>query len=253
MTEEERIFSGGLFSSEEPELVEKKQRAHRLSRAFNALYEEDEQARQAILRQLLGEVGEGTLMLGPIWFHYGCHTRVGSGCFMNCNFTVQDDAPVTIGSHCNFGPNVTIVTPLHPMLPGERRGLVCADGKTRFLCYAKPVEIGSDCWFGANVVVCRRDGGPGLRDWRGQRGNAGYSAQQLCRGRAGARHPPHYPAGRHCKHFSRAVLKTRPSLRAKKPPPAKTGQAGALFCFVRRHSFLRRAARSCGRSAQFST
>ena len=41
MTEEERIFSGGLFSSEEPELVEKKQRAHRLSRAFNALYEED--------------------------------------------------------------------------------------------------------------------------------------------------------------------------------------------------------------------
>ena len=154
MTEEERIFSGGLFSSEEPELVGKKQRAHRLSRAFNALYEEDEQARQAILRQLLGEVGEGTLMLGPIWFHYGCHTRVGSGCFMNGNFTVQDDAPVTIGSHCNFGPNVTIVTPLHPMLPGERRGLVCADGKTRFLCYAKPVEIGSDCWFGANVVVC---------------------------------------------------------------------------------------------------
>ncbi len=49
---------------------------------------------------------------------------------------------------------LTIVTPLHPMLPGERRGLVCADGKTRFLCYAKPVEIGSDCWFGANVVVC---------------------------------------------------------------------------------------------------
>lgn len=34
MTEEERIFSGGLFSSEEPELVEKKQRAHRLSRAY---------------------------------------------------------------------------------------------------------------------------------------------------------------------------------------------------------------------------
>ena len=144
MTEEERIFSGGLFSSEEPELVEKKQRAHRLSRAFNALYEEDEQARQAILRQLLGEVGEGTLMLGPIWFHYGCHTRVGSGCFMNCNFTVQDDAPVTIGSHCNFGPNVTIVTPLHPMLPGERRGLVCAD-----------VTVGQGCVIGAGSVVTR--------------------------------------------------------------------------------------------------
>ena len=29
MTEEERIFRGELFASEEPELVEKKRRAHR--------------------------------------------------------------------------------------------------------------------------------------------------------------------------------------------------------------------------------
>ena len=61
---------------------------------------------------------------------------------------------MTIGDHCNFGPNVTIVTPMHPMLPDERRGMVCDDGVERFLCYAKPVTIGHDCWFGANVVVC---------------------------------------------------------------------------------------------------
>ena len=93
-------------------------------------------------------------MLGPIRFHYGCHTTIGHHCFMNFNFTVQDDAKVSIGNHCSFGPNVTIVTPLHPMLPDERRGLLCDDGIERFLCYAKPVAIGSDCWFGANVVVC---------------------------------------------------------------------------------------------------
>lgn len=93
-------------------------------------------------------------MLGPIRFHYGCHTRVGAHCFMNFNFTVQDDAPVTIGDHNNFGPNVTIVTPMHPMLAEERRGMICSDGVERFLCYAKPVTIGNDCWFGANVVVC---------------------------------------------------------------------------------------------------
>ena len=66
----------------------------------------------------------------------------------------ETDALVTIGDHCNFGPNVTIVTPMHPMLPDERRGMVCDDGVERFLCYAKPVTIGHDCWFGANVVVC---------------------------------------------------------------------------------------------------
>ncbi len=154
MTEEQRIFAGQLFASEVPELVEKKQRAHRLSQEFNMLFETDEQPRLDILRQLLDAVGEGARMLGPIHFHYGCHTRIGSGCFMNFNFTVQDDAPVTIGDHCNFGPNVTIVTPLHPMLPDERRGMRCSDGVERFLCYAKPVTIGHDCWFGANVVVC---------------------------------------------------------------------------------------------------
>ena len=155
MTEEERIFSGRLFASEAPELVAKKNRAHRLSQRFSALYEEEDAAERAeILRELLDEIGEGTFMLGPIRFHYGCHTRIGKGCFMNFNFTVQDDARVTIGGHCNFGPNVTIVTPMHPMLPDERRGIVCADGEERFLCYAKPVTIGSDCWFGANAVVC---------------------------------------------------------------------------------------------------
>lgn len=154
MTEEERIFAGELFASEMPELVEKKQRAHRLSQEYNNLFEQDAQARREILTQLLDSVGENTMMLGPIRFHYGCHTRVGRNCFMNFNFTVQDDARVTIGDDCSFGPNVTIVTPMHPMLPEERRGMVCSDGVERFLCYAKPVTIGSDCWFGANVVVC---------------------------------------------------------------------------------------------------
>lgn len=153
MTEEERIFAGKLFASEVPELVEKKLKAHRLSQEFSGLYEEDPR-RAEILRELLGDIGEGTFMLGPIRFHYGCHTTVGARCFMNFNFTVQDDARVTIGDDCSFGPNVTIVTPLHPMLPEERRGMKCSDGETRYLCYAKPVTIGSDCWFGANVVVC---------------------------------------------------------------------------------------------------
>lgn len=145
---------GELFASEEPELVEKKRRAHRLSQKYNETFEDDAEVREAILRELLGELGEGVCMLGPVRFHYGCHTRVGNHCFMNFNFTVQDDALVTIGDHCNFGPNVTIVTPMHPMLPDERRGMVCDDGVERFLCYAKPVTIGHDCWFGANVVVC---------------------------------------------------------------------------------------------------
>ncbi len=147
MTEEERIFTGQLFEPRSPELAEKKRRGHRLSQEYNALYEEDRQARERILAELLGKIGEGSTLLGPI-------REIGSHCFINFNFTVQDDAHVKIGDHCNFGPNVTIVTPLHPMQADERRGILCGDGVERFLCYAKPVTIGSSCWFGANVLVC---------------------------------------------------------------------------------------------------
>ena len=154
MTEEERIFKGMLFASEEPELIEKKLKAHRLSQEYSQSFEEETETRDRILHELLAEIGEGTFILGPIRFHYGCHTKIGAHCFMNFNFTVQDDALVTIGNNNNFGPNVTIVTPMHPMIAEERRGMICSDGVERFLCYAKPVTIGNDCWFGANVVVC---------------------------------------------------------------------------------------------------
>ena len=154
MKEEERILSGMLFASEEPELIEKKLKAHRLSQQYSLTFEEESKKRRDILENLLAEIGEGTFMLGPIRFHYGCHTSIGAHCFMNFNFTVQDDAKVTIGDYNNFGPNVTIVTPMHPMLGKERRGLICSDGVERYLCYAKPVVIGNDCWIGANVVIC---------------------------------------------------------------------------------------------------
>lgn len=53
----------------------------------------------------------------------------------------------------NCGPNVTIVTPVHPLLPGERRLMLGPDGQAAHLCYARPVVIGNDVWLGANVVV----------------------------------------------------------------------------------------------------
>ncbi len=154
MREEEKIFAGGLFTPYDPELAAKKLKAHKLNIDYNKLYEDQTEERNAILHELLGEIGEGSFLQGPITFHYGCHTQIGKSCFFNFNFTVQDDAQVIIGDDCNFGPNVTIVTPMHPLLPDERRGLNCVDGSVKHMCYAKPVNIGHDCWFGANVVVC---------------------------------------------------------------------------------------------------
>lgn len=154
MTEYEKLKAGVLFFPGDPELKAIKLKAHKLNIDYNSLYEDETEKRNAILANLLGGLGHNSFLQGPITFHYGVHTKIGDRVFINFNFTVQDDAEVTIGNDCNFGPNVTIVTPVHPMLPDERKAIACADGTVRRLCYAKPVKIGNDCWFGANVVVC---------------------------------------------------------------------------------------------------
>lgn len=151
---EEQIKAGVLFSPAEPELVAIKRKTHNLNVDYNQTHEDEFEKREAILREIIGEVGEGVRIQGPIAFHYGKHTKIGRNFFANFNFTVQDDGEVTIGDYCNFGPNVTIVTPVHPMVASERRAMLTAEGEAKALCYAKPVHIGSDCWLGANVTVC---------------------------------------------------------------------------------------------------
>ena len=152
--EEERIFQGIVFCPGDAELVALKLRTHNLNVDYNNTYEDEYEKRAAILGEILGEMGEGPRIQGPIAFHYGKHTKIGRNFFGNFNLTIQDDGEVTIGDRCNFGPNVTIVTPIHPMVPEERNALLGPDGKPKRLCYAKPVHIGSDVWLGANVVVC---------------------------------------------------------------------------------------------------
>jgi len=154
MREEEKIFAGQLFSPGDPELKAIKLRSHKLSKAYSDMQEDDAEARAALAKLILAEFGEGSFMQGPIFFHYGKHTRIAERNFINYNFTVQDDAPVTIGPDNNFGPNCTIVTPVHPMLPDERYLMLNEKGEKKHMCYAKPVVIGHDNWFGANVVVC---------------------------------------------------------------------------------------------------
>ena len=128
MREEEKIFAGQLFSPGDPELRAIKLRAHNLNTDYNKTYEHETEKRAAILSQLVGEMGEGSFIQGPVTFHYGVHTKIGKRFFGNFNLTVQDDAPVTIGDDCWLGANV----------------VVCSG-----------VTIGNGCVIGAGSVVTK--------------------------------------------------------------------------------------------------
>lgn len=155
MTEEERLLSGKLFSPANPDLTAIKLRAHNLSTEYSALYESDYERRDAILTELLRARGNRCFFQGPIFIHYGCHTSIGENFFGNYNIVIQDDAEVNIGKNVAFGPNVTIVTPFHPLIAEERisvsRGnYTIAPSPT----FAKPVNIGNNVWVGAGVTIC---------------------------------------------------------------------------------------------------
>lgn len=154
MTEQERIHRGILFSPGNPELKAIKLRSHKLSQQYSQTFEDETEARGGLLDQLLGALGKGSFMQGPIFFHYGVHTEIGDSFFANYNLTVQDDAKVKIGNHVSFGPNVTIATPVHPFIASERRQMLDANGNPATLCYAKPVVIGDDVWVSAGVTIC---------------------------------------------------------------------------------------------------
>ena len=103
MREEEKIKEGILFCPGDPELKAIKLKTHKLNVDYNRTYEDESEKRASILAEMIGELGEGSFIQGPVFFHYGKHTKIGKKFFGNFNLTIQDDAEVTIGDHCDFG------------------------------------------------------------------------------------------------------------------------------------------------------
>lgn len=144
MREEEKIAAGILFSPADSELKAIKLKTHNLNVDYNSTHEDETEKRAAILSEIIGEFGEGGFIQGPIAFHYGKHTKIGKSFFGNFNLTIQDDAEVTIGDNCNFGPNVTVATAGHPILPELRE---------KAYQYNAPVHIGKNCWIGTGAII----------------------------------------------------------------------------------------------------
>lgn len=154
MTEEERLLAGKIFNPVCQELVSIKRNAHNLSVEYGQTFEDETERRRDILERIVGHLGNNSRIQGPIFFNYGKHTSIGDNFFANYNFTVQDDGLVTIGDRVNIGPNVTLATPVHPMIAEERVGFSAGEREYIHPCYAKPITIGNDVWIAANVVIC---------------------------------------------------------------------------------------------------
>lgn len=154
MTEYEKMLAGKLYDPTDETLATLRTKAHRLSKDYNDTYDDETAKREAILGELIPHAGERLFLQGPIQFDYGVFTTFGDNCYANFNFTVLDCCPVTIGNDVFFGPNCSLMTPIHPLLAAERNMRFREDGSPYDLEYAAPITIGDGCWIASGVTVC---------------------------------------------------------------------------------------------------
>lgn len=154
MTEIEKMLTGQLYDPSDPELDRLRLKARKLARRYNLTDEDEQEIQQEILKDLLCNSQEIPALQAPIYFDYGCNTQFGKFSSANFNFTCLDVCPVHIGDNVLIGPNVTLATPMHPLLPEERNVRQREDGSFYNLEYARSITIERDCWLASNVVVC---------------------------------------------------------------------------------------------------
>jgi maltose O-acetyltransferase len=155
MTEREKMFAGKVYDPFTEGMPKERTRAHKLCQKYNATFETQTKKRAKILNELMPDRGEGVYIQGPIYFDFGKHISMGKGSFANFNFTVLDEGKVTIGENVFIGPNVSLLTPIHPLRHEDRNAFFNEKtGVVTNLERAGAITIGNNCWISGSVTVC---------------------------------------------------------------------------------------------------
>jgi maltose O-acetyltransferase len=143
--DKQRLLAGEPYSSNAEDLRADRHRARLLTERLNLLSVSELDQRQAILRDLLGALGDQTEILSPFQCDYGYQISVGARTFINFGAVILDSAPVSIGDDVQIGPGVRLVTPTHPLDAAERR---------TGLEWGEPITVQDDAWLATGVIVC---------------------------------------------------------------------------------------------------
>lgn len=142
---QEKQHNGEIYQPMDEEITRQQMVYLDNLRLYNEIPHVQMDRREAMLRQMFAEVGEGCYIESPFYANFGGHhVHLGNNVYTNFNLTLVDDTHIYIGDCTMIGPNVTIATAGHPIEPGLR---------IRGLQYNMPVHIGKNCWLGAGVIV----------------------------------------------------------------------------------------------------
>lgn len=139
------LHSGKIYNPNDPELMNQQMKYVELLYDYNATRPSQMEQREALLQQMLAEVGKGCYIEPPFYANWGGHhVHFGNYVYANFGLTCVDDTHIYVGDCVMFGPHVTLATANHPILPELRE---------KAYQYNKPIHIGRNCWIGSGVVV----------------------------------------------------------------------------------------------------
>ena len=145
MSKLENLHDGSLYWPSDDSIMEVQLRCLEKQYDFNATRPLEQEKRAALLKEMFAEIGEGCYVEPPLHANWGGHhVHFGNKVYANFNLTLVDDTHIYVGDCTKFGPNVTIATAGHPILPQLRH---------KQYQYNFPVHIGKNCWIGAGAVI----------------------------------------------------------------------------------------------------
>lgn len=146
MTEKEKMEAGLLYDPNQTEFASEQMARQDRLHEFNSLKPSQKEEQRRYMKEIFAECGENNYIQRPLYANWGGkHVHLGSNIYANFNLTLVDDGHIFIGDWVQFGPNVTVVTAGHPVLPELR--------KEPFLQFNKDVHIEEGVWIGAGAVI----------------------------------------------------------------------------------------------------
>ncbi|MBQ7901900.1 MAG: sugar O-acetyltransferase [Clostridia bacterium] len=145
MSMKDKLHTGELYLPGDEEIMKQQLQCLDKLYDFNLTRPTELEKRSQMLEDMFAEIGENCYIEPPLHSNWGCHhVHFGKNVYANFNLTLVDDTHIYVGDYTMFGPNVTVATAGHPILPELRE---------QGYQYNAPVHIGKNCWIGAGVII----------------------------------------------------------------------------------------------------
>lgn len=145
MTEREKMEKGLIYDCTADEIMDVQTNCVSYMKEYNTLGLGDEDRMNELMPLMFSEVGEESFVQPPFYANWGgAHVHIGRQVYANFNLTLVDDGHIFIGDYTMIGPNVTIATAGHPIMPELRE---------KGLQFNVDVHIGKNVWIGAGAVI----------------------------------------------------------------------------------------------------